>query len=158
DFAFNPLPCNRLDRLTSGIMFIGKHRRAADDLSTQLKTRAVRKEYVARVAGQFPDGEVVCDKPILQISPKVGLNRVRANGKESRTVFRRLAYYPPREEEQTKDEQTKEEQTKENERGSGADSTAENDEGTDGGMSWKRFRGYSIVRCLPLTGRTHQIR
>ena len=55
--------------------------------------RSIRKEYVARVKGEFPEGEVVCEQPILQISPKLGLNRVRANGKEARTVFRRLAYY-----------------------------------------------------------------
>lgn len=111
--AFNPLPCHRLDRLTSGIMFIGKHRDAAEKLQRQIADRAVRKEYVARVRGRFPD-EVVCDRPILVISPKLGLNRVRANGKDARTVFKRLRY----------------------------------DETED----------YSIVQCLPLTGRTHQLR
>jgi tRNA pseudouridine synthase 9 len=140
DFQFNPLPCNRLDRLTSGIMFIGKHRQAADDMSVQIKERTVKKEYIARVVGEFPEGEIVCEKPILQISPKLGLNRVRANGKEARTVFKRMAYYPPK--------------TKE---GSAAPplskSTADND-----GRPWRELRGYSIVRCLPLTGRTHQLR
>lgn len=116
---FNPLPCNRLDRLTSGVMFIGKHKKAAERITEQLMGRTMRKEYVARVMGAFPDGDVVCEQPILQISPKLGLNRVRANGKEARTVFKKLAYYPPR-----------------------------NGHGS----------GYSIVRCRPLTGRTHQLR
>ncbi|RYD89481.1 MAG: hypothetical protein EOP50_17465, partial [Sphingobacteriales bacterium] len=31
--GFNPMPCNRLDRLTSGVMFIAKHRKAADELT-----------------------------------------------------------------------------------------------------------------------------
>src|ERR1700712_6107833 len=48
-FTFNPLPCNRLDRLTSGIMFIGKHRAAADKMTVQIKDRTVKKEYIARV-------------------------------------------------------------------------------------------------------------
>ncbi|KAK7728928.1 DRAP deaminase [Botryosphaeria dothidea] len=135
-YTFNPSPCNRLDRLTSGVMFIGKNRKAADDLSVQIKQRTVKKEYVARVVGEFPEGEIVCEKPILQISPKLGLNRVRANGKEARTVFRRLAYYPPRED---------------REKPSVDEKDAE-------GKPWKRLRGYSIVRCMPLTGRTHQIR
>ncbi|KAI9852209.1 MAG: hypothetical protein M1838_001446 [Thelocarpon superellum] len=113
--GWNPLPCNRLDRLTSGIMFIGKHARAAEKISRQIMSRTVRKEYVARVRGEFPEGEVACAQPILSISPKLGLNRVRANGKEAHTVFRRLAYYPGR-------------------------------------------PGSSVVRCKPLTGRTHQIR
>ncbi|KAM3422661.1 Pseudouridine synthase [Cercospora zeina] len=95
--GFDPLPCNRLDRLTSGVMFIAKHKKAAVDITDQLMGRRIQKEYVARVKGKFPEGDVVCEQPILQISPKLGLNRVRANGKEARTVFKRLAYYPPRE-------------------------------------------------------------
>ncbi|KAI9668086.1 MAG: hypothetical protein M1821_000906 [Bathelium mastoideum] len=146
--GWNPLPCNRLDRLTSGIMFVAKHREAADRLTNQIKGREVKKEYIARVKGEFPDGEVICEQPILQISPKLGLNRVRANGKDARTVFRRLAYYPPR----RKPREAKEDVS---------DLTADVD-GIDPekeeGRSWKRKEGYSIVRCLPLTGRTHQLR
>lgn len=124
---FNPLPCNRLDRLTSGVMFIAKHKQAAEAITRQLMGRTVRKEYVARVTGEFPLGEVVCEQPILQISPKLGLNRVRANGKSARTVFIRLAYYPPENENELLPDGSKRE-------------------------------GYSVVRCLPLTGRTHQLR
>ncbi|RKF73971.1 Uncharacterized protein C18B11.02c [Golovinomyces cichoracearum] len=125
---WNPLPCNRLDRLTSGVMFIGKHAKAAEKLSLQISERTVRKEYIARVLGDFPVGEVVCDQPILQISPKLGLNRVRASGKSARTVFKKLAYYAPK---------------------SGTD----DNEGSSASKD-----GYSIVRCLPVTGRTHQLR
>ena len=130
--GFNPLPCNRLDRLTSGVMFIGKNAKAAEKLSMQITARTVRKEYIARVKGEFPDGEVVCDIPILQISPKLGLNRVRANGKAARTVFKKLAYYPPGSKEQNLSEETNADRSKK--------------------------EGYSIVRCLPVTGRTHQLR
>lgn len=62
--------------------------------------------------GEFPDSEVVCEKPILVVSFKVGLCRVDPKGKDSRTVFQKLSY---------------------------------------NGHS-------SVVRCFPLTGRTHQIR
>jgi len=123
---FFPRPCNRLDRLTSGIMFIAKNPQAATLISSQIEQRTVRKEYIARVHGRFPDGEVVCDQPILNISPKLGLNRVRANGKAARTVFKRLAYYPV-------------------------------NGGSDGNQD-EKTTGYSIVRCLPVTGRTHQLR
>ncbi|KAJ6164908.1 Pseudouridine synthase RluC/RluD [Penicillium chermesinum] len=88
-------PCNRLDRLTSGVMFIGKHPKGAEKMSNQLRARSVQKEYIARVKGKFPDGVVVCDQPIMQVSPKLGLNRVRATGKTATTKFRRIAYYPP---------------------------------------------------------------
>ena len=139
--TLDPLPCNRLDRLTSGIMFIGKTRAAAEKLGNEIRDRAVRKEYIARVTGEFPEGEVLCEKPILQISPKLGLNRVRANGKEARTVFRRLAYYSARTHDANVDNGTR----------------GEHDEARED-MPWRRKSGYSIVRCFPLTGRTHQLR
>lgn len=137
--SWNPLPCNRLDRLTSGVMFIGKHAKAAEKLSIQISERTVRKEYVARVKGEFPDGEVVCDMPILQISPKLGLNRVRANGKAARTVFKKLAFYPTI--------------NKEPENLNGKDNAAAGE-----AKQCSPVEGYSIVRCLPVTGRTHQLR
>lgn len=142
--SWNPLPCNRLDRLTSGVMFIGKHPKAAEKISTQISERTVRKEYIARVKGEFPEGEVVCNMPILQISPKLGLNRVRANGKAARTVFKRLAYYPPAPkppQPEESDEAASDERAKQ-----------------ESARPWIRKEGYSIVRCLPVTGRTHQLR
>jgi tRNA pseudouridine synthase 9 len=139
----DPLPCNRLDRLTSGIMFVAKDPRAAEALCSQLKRRTLRKEYVARVAGEFPAGSVVCDRPVLVISPKLGLNAVRASGKQAITVFRRLAYYPPADDDDA---------------GKPAPPAAADGARPDDGMHWKRLRGHSIVRCFPLTGRTHQLR
>ncbi|KAJ5690555.1 hypothetical protein N7462_004947 [Penicillium macrosclerotiorum] len=135
-----PRPCNRLDRLTSGIMFIGKHPKGAEKMATKLAERSVRKEYLARVKGKFPDGVVVCDQPIMQVSPKLGLNRVRATGKTATTKFRRLAYYPPQ----------------------AAFASAERHAATGAttpppALS-NETEGYSIVHCFPLTGRTHQIR
>ncbi|KPM36000.1 hypothetical protein AK830_g10585 [Neonectria ditissima] len=140
---FQPHPCNRLDRLTSGIMFIAKNVPAAEALGEKIFQRTVRKEYLARVMGRFPDGEVVCDQPILQISPKLGLNRVRANGKTARTVFKRLAYYPPAQDSVVAD----------GERPKTPDELEEEKH-----RPWVKKRGYSIVRCLPVTGRTHQLR
>lgn len=67
---------------------------------------------MCRVDGEFPEGELICEEPILVVSFKIGLCRVDPKGKECRTVFQRLS-----------------------------------------------FNGKtSVVRCLPLTGRTHQIR
>ncbi|KAH8177841.1 RNA pseudouridylate synthase domain-containing protein [Sarocladium implicatum] len=135
---FFPYPCNRLDRLTSGIMFVAKNGKAAEALGRKILDRSVRKEYLARVVGEFPEGDVVCNQPILSISPKLGLNRVRANGKTARTVFKRLAYYPP----------------------PGSESEQQGPSGgeDDPTRPWRKKQGYSIVRCLPVTGRTHQLR
>jgi tRNA pseudouridine synthase 9 len=141
-YGWNPLPCNRLDRLTSGIMFVGKHAKATEAMGIQLKGRTVRKEYVARVIGEFPEGDVACTQPIMQISPKLGLNRARASGKDAKTVFRRLAYYPSQRNSLSREEDTRTDREKER----------------DEKMPWKARTGYSIVRCMPLTGRTHQLR
>ena len=145
-YQWNPLPCNRLDRLTSGVMFIGKHAKAAEELSIQIKGRSVKKEYIARVIGEFPEGDVVCEQPIMQISPKLGLNRARASGKEARTIFKRLAYYPP--------------QKRSEDAGNlpPVDTRSDKEKLKDAARPWKVKKGYSIVRCLPLTGRTHQLR
>ncbi len=156
-YAFNPLPCNRLDRLTSGVMFVGKTGKEAEAISAKLRGRTVRKEYVARVKGRFPDGEkdqyaeggpngkggvVKCEEPILQISPILGLNRARASGKSAKTLFRRIAYYPPK-------------------TGSKADDKTGKPDTSSviaKPLTGAEDDGYSIVHCLPLTGRTHQIR
>ncbi|PSR99018.1 pseudouridine synthase [Coniella lustricola] len=144
--SWTAYPCNRLDRLTSGIMFVAKNPKAAVALGNQIADRTVNKEYIARVIGRFPDGEVVCNQPILAISPKLGLNRVRANGKHARTVFQRLAYYPP----------TKKYDREPTSEGN-ADSPADAASGA-GRRPWSGKEGYSIVRCMPVTGRTHQLR
>ena len=143
--TWNPLPCNRLDRLTSGVMFIGKDARAAEKLSMQIRGRSVKKEYVARVIGEFPEGEVVCEQPVMQISPKLGLNRARASGKQAKTVFKRLAYYSPAR--KSRDEE-----------GYTEDTRSQKEKFRDSKMEWKGKKGYSIVRCRPVTGRTHQLR
>ncbi|RLV95193.1 Bifunctional protein RIB2 [Spathaspora sp. JA1] len=109
-------PCNRLDRLTSGLMFLGKSSKSTDRFVKQIRERSVSKEYIARVVGKFPaNDQIVVDKPLTTLSPKLGLNVVdEENGKESQTEFRRVSYDP--------------------------------DTNT------------SIVKCHPLTGRSHQIR
>ena len=144
-YQWNPLPCNRLDRLTSGVMFIGKNPKAAEKISMQIQDRTVKKEYVARVIGEFPEGDIVCEQPVMQISPKLGLNRARASGKDAKTFFKRLAYYPPsKAEREQKVEQL--------------DLRSEREKARDLGMEWKAKEGHSIVRCRPVTGRTHQLR
>ncbi|GCE97209.1 DRAP deaminase [Zygosaccharomyces mellis] len=109
-------PCNRLDRLTSGLMFMAKTPKGADDMADQLKAREVSKEYIARVAGEFPVGEVIIENPLRSLEPKLGLNVVCGmsdeGAKHAKTVFHRISF--------------------------------------DGETS--------IVKCKPLTGRTHQIR
>ncbi|KAM9341286.1 pseudouridylate synthase RPUSD2 [Symphorus nematophorus] len=103
---------HRLDRLTSGVLLFARTLETSKKLDQLVRDRQLEKEYVCRVDGEFPEGELTCEEPILVVSFKVGLCRVDPKGKECRTVFQRLS-----------------------------------------------FNGKtSVVRCLPLTGRTHQIR
>ncbi|GAB1600102.1 RNA pseudouridylate synthase domain-containing protein 2-like [Argonauta hians] len=102
----------RLDRLTSGVLICAKTAKKTRQLEDQILNRKVRKEYVCRVVGKFPDGDVEVNQPLECINHKISLWQVGPNGKESRTTFTRLSY---------------------------------------NGKS-------SVVRCIPYTGRTHQLR
>ncbi|RWS22177.1 RNA pseudouridylate synthase domain-containing protein 2-like protein, partial [Leptotrombidium deliense] len=104
--------CHRLDRLTSGVFIMAKSIQKANEIMGQMRDRMVQKEYVCKVDGEFPDGEITCDQPLARLSHKIGLFFVHKDGKESVTKFEKLS--------------------------------------SDGKTS--------IVRCKPLTGRTHQIR
>ncbi|CDR39879.1 CYFA0S04e00144g1_1 [Cyberlindnera fabianii] len=106
-------PCNRLDRLTSGLMFLAKTPQGADKFVEQLKQREVKKEYIARVKGIFPDDPITVEKPLSTLDPRLGLNVIdEEKGKEAKTDFIKIS--------------------------------------SDGHTS--------IVKCMPHTGRTHQIR
>ena len=87
-----PLPGNRLDRLTSGVMIMGLNKTMAQQIHAQFVRRTVFKEYYCRVTGNFPDGEITVDKPILVVSPKHTLNRLREGGKPSSTIFAKVFY------------------------------------------------------------------
>lgn len=85
-------PCNRLDRLTSGLMFFAQHSSSADKMRRYLFDREVSKEYVARVIGDFPDGEIICEEPLCTVNPLLGLNRIHPNGKAAKSLFKKMSY------------------------------------------------------------------
>ncbi|KAF7782767.1 hypothetical protein Agabi119p4_2143 [Agaricus bisporus var. burnettii] len=115
DFGFSKVyPVNRLDRLTSGLMIIPLSSDRARQLTSEFTAGTVQKEYVARCKGRFPDGEIVCEEPLLTVDRQMGLNIVHPEGKHAKTIFNLIRY----------------------------------DASTDS----------SVVRCRPLTGRSHQIR
>ncbi|KAI0029935.1 pseudouridine synthase [Vararia minispora EC-137] len=93
EFAFEKVyTVNRLDRLTSGLMVVALSSRTAAALAREFVEGRVGKEYVARCAGEFPEGETVVDQPLLTVDRQMGLNIVHPDGKPARTVFTRLRY------------------------------------------------------------------
>ncbi|TFK25702.1 tRNA-pseudouridine synthase [Coprinopsis marcescibilis] len=85
-------PANRLDRLTSGLMIIPLSPARARTLTEEFTAGTVKKEYIARVKGKFPEGQVVCEQPLLTVDRQMGLNVVHPEGKPAKTVFTLLHY------------------------------------------------------------------
>jgi 23S rRNA pseudouridine1911/1915/1917 synthase len=44
----------RLDRLTSGLVILGKHFKSASIIDKHIKERTITKTYLCRVNGEFP--------------------------------------------------------------------------------------------------------
>ncbi|KAG8196849.1 hypothetical protein JTE90_027561 [Oedothorax gibbosus] len=83
---------HRLDRLTSGVLVIAKDRKKSRQLHDEMLVRNVQKEYLCRVDGEFPDGVVLCDKPLKQFYKKIGVSMVLPSGKPSLTEFQKLSF------------------------------------------------------------------
>ncbi|CAA7260504.1 unnamed protein product [Cyclocybe aegerita] len=93
DFGYEKCyPVNRLDRLTSGLMIIPLSAKRARQLTNEFMAGTVRKEYVARVQGQFPSEEITCEEPLLTVDRQMGLNIVHPEGKSAKTVFNLIRY------------------------------------------------------------------
>ncbi|KAE9402811.1 pseudouridine synthase [Gymnopus androsaceus JB14] len=93
DFGYEKVyTVNRLDRLTSGLMILPTSAACARRLTSEFVSGTVRKEYVARVNGKFPDTEVVCEEPLLTVDRQMGLNIVHPEGKPAKTIFTLIRY------------------------------------------------------------------
>lgn len=83
---------NRLDRETSGLVLVAKHRDAAREMSIAMERREFQKTYEAIVSGWPEEGTFVVDGPLLragEIAPSPIWVRqiVHPDGKPCRTRF-----------------------------------------------------------------------
>jgi 23S rRNA pseudouridine1911/1915/1917 synthase len=86
---------NRLDRDTSGLVMVAKHRTAARMLHKAMMRREVAKEYRAIVWGWPDDDAFIVEQPIIRRgriadSPIYNLQHIHPDGAPSRTDFRVL--------------------------------------------------------------------
>lgn len=86
---------HRLDRDTSGCLLIAKKRSALRQLHESLRTKRLRKTYLALLVGTFPKRRKQLSAPLLKNELKSGerISQVRADGKEAKTLFNVIRYY-----------------------------------------------------------------
>ncbi|KAJ7601091.1 pseudouridine synthase [Mycena floridula] len=93
DFGYEKVyPVNRLDRLTSGLMILPTSADRARSLTAEFMAGTVRKVYVARCKGRFPEEEIICEQPLLTVDRQMGLNIVHPEGKPAKTIFNLIRY------------------------------------------------------------------
>jgi len=62
---------NRLDRDTSGLLIVAKHRLSASILSDFMKKREIHREYLALASGIFDEKKGTIDLPIGRVSESI---------------------------------------------------------------------------------------
>jgi RluA family pseudouridine synthase len=83
---------HRLDKQTSGIVVFAKSREHAQRFIESLVAKKLRKRYLARVTGRFPEGLTICNEA-LSFDEKTMRAYVDAvAGKNARTLFKCLEY------------------------------------------------------------------
>jgi 23S rRNA pseudouridine1911/1915/1917 synthase len=137
---------HRLDMETSGLLLVAKSDAVRDALIRDFSQRKIHKEYLAIVSGEPAWSKIVVKNPIVYVksedlTPKAGAAR---RNDPARPFYKRGRPKPKLR---------------------GVKKGVALDEGSEDGKACEtifdvvlRFRGYTLVRAQPKTGRTHQIR
>ncbi|MFT8322348.1 MAG: RluA family pseudouridine synthase [Bacillus sp. (in: firmicutes)] len=83
----------RLDKDTSGLVLIAKHRHIHHLLSKQQKEGTVKRTYRAFAEGKLPLAEGVIEKPIGRREDSIIEREVRSDGQYARTRYKVCHYY-----------------------------------------------------------------
>ncbi len=92
--AIRPGIVHRLDKDTSGLMVVAKNDAAQHALQEQFKQRHVHKSYLALTEGILPTAHGVIDAPIGRDPSHRQRMAVQTRGREARTEYRVLEYFP----------------------------------------------------------------
>ncbi|XP_073225365.1 RNA pseudouridine synthase 7 isoform X2 [Cicer arietinum] len=88
-----PVTVHRLDRLVSGLLILARNGTKADIFRQQIEAGLVKKQYIAKVVGEFPKDELIVDANI-DYNPREGRStaevRDSAKGKVASTKFTRI--------------------------------------------------------------------
>lgn len=130
---------HRLDKDTSGILLLAKNPGSLVNLLLQFKQRTVQKKYLCLVHGKPKVDSAVIRAPLTRSMTDRHKYRVEIEGRPAATNYRVIEHYS----------QLDLEQLKEKNREVSAKLKKE----------LKSYQqGFSLLECLPETGRTHQIR
>jgi 23S rRNA pseudouridine1911/1915/1917 synthase len=136
---------HRLDRETSGALLLAKNPGSLLNLLDQFKQRSVQKRYLCLTHGKFELEEGEIDLPLARRGRNRKLFGVASDGRPSLTRYQVVSYFPGLDLEAISNV---------------ASNTVQ--DASIGSSEIKRFsqlyQGFSLVRCWPKTGRTHQIR
>jgi len=133
---------HRLDMETSGLLLIAKNDPVRDALIKDFSERRIQKEYLAIVTGEPKWDKILCKKPITYVKSDDGPVVALRDG--ARPFYKRGRPKPKLR---------------------GVKKGVALEEGSEDGKACEtlfdvvmRFKGYTLVRAQPKTGRTHQIR
>ncbi|MET3728951.1 23S rRNA pseudouridine1911/1915/1917 synthase [Fictibacillus halophilus] len=85
---------NRLDKDTSGIVLIAKHRFAHSLMSKQQKEKVIKREYIAFVHGELKDERGTVDRPIVRNPESIIERMVSEDGQPSITHYEKIDFVP----------------------------------------------------------------
>ena len=91
--SIRPGIVHRLDKDTSGLMMIAKNDAAQRDLSNQIKSRSVLKQYTVLVHGHLSPEEGVIEAPIGRDPSARKRMAIVASGRAARTRYSVLKYF-----------------------------------------------------------------
>jgi len=134
---------HRLDMETTGCILVAKHEVARDKLIRDFQERRVEKEYLAVVVGEIPWDQLIIRHAITYRRSSDGPTPRKHGGEPDWARLKKYGKRPPR----------------------FIKIGVPLDEGDPRGKACEtkatvleRFRGYTLVKCEPKTGRMHQIR